>query len=141
MRNLVDIQTLADLRLEEAEYLSKGGYLDGAFYLAGYSIELYLKAKIAENLDVFDFYSQYAPKSDLSKTFLIHNLERLVLLSGLQTKFSAARNVDVSLDNCWETIRTWSEIRRYDIKGLHDQDEVDEFIKALKIIIKWIKMN
>ena len=141
MRNLVDIQTLADLRLEEAEYLSKGGYLDGAFYLAGYSIELYLKAKSAENLDVFDFYSQYAPKSDLSKTFLIHNLERLVLLSGLQTKFSAARNVDVSLDNCWETIRTWSEIRRYDIKGLHDQDEVDEFINALKTIIKWIKMN
>ena len=141
MKNLVDIETLADLRLEEAEYLSKGGYLDGTFYLAGYSVELYLKSKIAKNLDVFDFYSQYAPKSDLAKTFLIHNLERLVLLSGLQTKFSAARNVDASLDNCWETIRTWSEIRRYDIKGLRDRDEVDEFINALKTVIKWIKMN
>jgi hypothetical protein len=141
MTNLKDITELADWRLEEADYLCKGGYFDGAFYLAGYSVELYLKAKIAENLDVVDFYSQYAPKSDLSKTFLIHNLERLVLLSGLQTKFSAARLTDPVLDNYWTTIKAWSEKTRYDIKGLHTQNEVDEFINALKIIIEWIKMN
>lgn len=48
MKNLKDIQELADWRLEEADYLCKGGYFDGAFYLAGYAVELYLKAKIAE---------------------------------------------------------------------------------------------
>ena len=141
MKNLIDIQTLADLRLEEAEYLSKGGYLDGAFYLAGYSVELYLKAKIAENLDVFDFYSQYVSKSDLAKTFLIHNLERLVLLSGLQTKFNAARDADSVLDDAWVTLKEWSEKSRYDVKGLHSVKNVNGFIDALKIIIIWIKMN
>jgi hypothetical protein len=141
MDNLNDIKELADWRLEEAEYLCKGGYFDGAFYLAGYAVELYLKAKIAENLDVFDFYSQYAPKSDLSKTFLIHNLERLVLLSGLQTKFNAARETDTILDNCWVLLKVWSEKSRYDIKGLHTETEVNGFINALKIVITWIKMN
>ncbi len=130
MKNLKDITELADLRLEEAEYLSKGGYLDGAFYLAGYSVELYLKAKIAKNLDVFDFYSQYAPKSDLSKTFLIHNLERLVLLSGLQTKFISAIKTDSILDDAWGTVKEWSEKSRYDVKGLHDHLEINEFINA-----------
>lgn len=94
-----------------------------------------------KNLDVIDFYSQYAPKSDLSKTFLIHNLERLVLLSGLQTKFSSARLIDPVLDNYWTTVKEWSEKTRYDIRGLHTQNEVDEFLNALKIVIEWIKMN
>jgi HEPN domain len=141
MKNLNDITELADWRLEEADYLCKGGYFDGAFYLAGYAVELYLKAKIAENLDVIDFYSQYAPKSDLSKTFLIHNLERLVLLSGLQTKFNAAKGTDTILDDSWMIVSNWSEKSRYDIKGLHSENEVNEFINALNFIIKWIKMN
>ena len=47
MKDPNDIRTLADWRYEEAENLSKIGYHDGAFYLAGYAVELCLKAKFA----------------------------------------------------------------------------------------------
>ena len=91
MTNPNDIRTLADWRYEEAENLSKIGYPDGAFYLAGYAVELCLKAKICETLGVTDFYSFHVPRADLSKTFLIHNLGRLILLSGLYAKFEAEK--------------------------------------------------
>ena len=94
MTNPTDIRQLADLRIEEAENLNKVGYPDGAFYLAGYAVELYLKAKICENLNLPTFYSQYAPRTDLSKTFLIHNLDRLILLSGLLPKFESEKLSD-----------------------------------------------
>ena len=42
------IRALAALRLAEATVLIQAGKPDGAFYLAGYSVELALKAKIAE---------------------------------------------------------------------------------------------
>lgn len=44
------IRNLAALRLEEAQVLAQNGKPDGAFYLAGYSVELALKAKVAERL-------------------------------------------------------------------------------------------
>ena len=87
MKNPTDIRTLADSRVKEAQALSKKGFHDLAFYVAGYAVELQLKAKICEHFDLPDFYSQYAPKTDLSKTFLIHNLEKLMLLSGSTNLF------------------------------------------------------
>ena len=46
MTNPNDIRQLADLRIVEAENLNTVGYPDGAFYLAGYAVELYLKVHL-----------------------------------------------------------------------------------------------
>ena len=136
-----DIQDLADLRLREATGLVNIGLPDAAFYLAGYAAELYLKAKICENLKLPNFYDQYAPKSDLSKTFLIHNLERLMLLSGLLLEFEAEKKANVSFLSDWQKIQEWSEKSRYDLQGSHSVAEVLIFIDAVKNLIQWIKMK
>lgn len=141
MTNPNDIRTLADWRYEEAENLSKIGYHDGAFYLAGYAVELCLKAKICETLGVTDFYSSHVPRSDLSKTFLIHNLERLILLSGLYPKFEAEKVNDIVFNAHWERVKSWSEKSRYDNKGTHLQTDTNQFLESVKILITWIKMN
>jgi HEPN domain len=139
MKNPTDIREVADLRLFEADNLIALNLYDGAFYLTGYAVELYLKAKICENLELPDFYSQYAPKSDLSKIFLVHNLERLMLLSGLYAKFVLEKNANATFLRDWETLQLWSEKNRYDTKGTHSESDTTDFIESVKRMILWIK--
>lgn len=139
MKNPLDIRTLADSRIKEAQALSKKGFHDLAFYVAGYAVELQLKAKICEHFDLPDFYSQYAPKTDLSKTFLIHNLEKLMLLSGLHAKFESERATNTAFENDWVIVKQWSEKSRYDELGTHSIKDVTDFFQSIKIIIRWIK--
>jgi hypothetical protein len=141
MTNPNDIRQLADLRIIEAENLNTVGYPDGAFYLAGYAVELYLKAKICENLNLPTFYTQYAPKTDLARTFLIHNLDRLLLLSGLLPKFEAEKIRDPIFKTHWVNIEPWSEKNRYDGQGTHLNKTTTEFIESVKFITQWIKVN
>lgn len=56
MKTVAHIKELAKTRLEEAKILCAAGKYDGAFYLAGYSVELMLKAKICEHFDIDDLY-------------------------------------------------------------------------------------
>lgn len=60
MKTIAEIKQLSKLRLEEAEILCIAGKYDGAFYLAGYSVELMLKAKICENFDMDNLFDEDA---------------------------------------------------------------------------------
>ena len=141
MTHPTQICLIADRRIEEAESLCTNAYPDGAFYLGGYAVELYLKAKICKHFDLPDFYDKYAPKSDLSKTFLVHNLERLMLFSGLSTKFVAAMQADQTLELSWANVKQWSEKNRYDIIGIRTVTDAARFINSVKTIIQWIKVH
>ena len=141
MTNPKDIQDLADLRLREATGLVNIGFPDAAFYLAGYAAELYLKAKICEHLKLPNFYNQYAPKSELSKAFLTHDLERLILLSGLLLEFEAEKKTNISFRLDWRRLQAWSEKNVYDLEGSRSLVEAIDFINAVKNLKQWIKMN
>lgn len=52
MINPQSIRAIAKQRLKEAVVLFNEGMYDGAFYLAGYSAELALKAKISEKFGI-----------------------------------------------------------------------------------------
>jgi HEPN domain-containing protein len=52
MKTVQEIKDIAFERLQEAAILCDNEKYDGAFYLAGYAIELMLKAKICERFDV-----------------------------------------------------------------------------------------
>ena len=56
MPTQLDLQKLTQQRLDEADDLLGIGRVDAAFYLAGYSIEMALKASICHTLDQPDFY-------------------------------------------------------------------------------------
>lgn len=139
MTNPIDIRSLSDSRLVEAELLSLNGFHDSAFYIAGYALELQLKAKICEHFDLPDFYTEYVPRTDLSKTFLIHNLERLTLLSGLHAKFKAEKIANADFENHWINVKQWSEKSRYNLIGTQTLTEITNFFESIKIIIEWIK--
>lgn len=65
---------LAQIRLQEAQALLKAGLPDGAYYLAGYSIECALKACIAKSTRRYDF----PPDKKTIDAIYVHNLKGLM---------------------------------------------------------------
>jgi HEPN domain-containing protein len=70
-------QLLAEQRLAEAKLLLQNGFPSGAYYLAGYSIECALKARISR-----DFRADEIPDKKLIDRVYVHDLNKLLALAG-----------------------------------------------------------
>jgi hypothetical protein len=103
---------LARVRLREAEALHKAKLYDGSVYLAGYAVELALKARICRLLGLKEY------PLEPEKAFKIHNLEQLKLLAGLTTKIDIKKNKDL-FDN-WSKAVEWNPEQRYEAPGRHN---------------------
>ncbi len=108
MRNPQEIKNLARQRVQEAEILYKNGMCDGAFYLAGYSVELMLKAKICERLGIPNLFDESDATvnslkgiGEIRKTLKTHNLFTLLIFSCLKVKFDTdtVTNKDLAIAN------------------------------------------
>lgn len=165
MKTVEQIKELARTRLEEAEILCNNGKYDGAFYLAGYSVELMLKAKICQHLDIDDLFDEdagieisekvkvKAAVKTVRDSVKSHDLSVLFIYSGLAKKFQQAKA------NQWELMETygllislvqakeyklWSEQARYLPIGTNNRIGVMLLIKLLKDdggLLKWIESN
>ena len=72
------IQMLAESRIVEAECLFQNGHYDLAFYVAGYAVELYLKARISLVLNMPDFFDfenrkKFENEDSITKPYKVHN--------------------------------------------------------------------
>lgn len=79
------LRKLATARIEEAKCLKSRGHFAGAVYLAGYAVECLLKAAICRALGW----------GELRSTFAVHDLEGLLLYSGLQPRIEEPTNKEV----------------------------------------------
>lgn len=153
MKNPAEIKKLAYQRLEEAEILADNQKYEGAFYLAGYSIELMLKAKICENLgidDLFDESSQIYGISEVRKAVKTHDIAVLLIFSGLRAKFDDAKSLSLILMETNSILFAasgkclWSEQSRYQPCGSQMPESVKNLITLLKNeagIVQWIKQS
>lgn len=98
MTNPTEIRNLAKQRLSEAEILYHNHKYDGAFYLAGYSVELTLKAKICERLGIPNLFDETDESTnsikgigEIRKTLKTHNLLTLLIFSGLKLSSTVTR--------------------------------------------------
>jgi hypothetical protein len=136
MQCRADIQTLADIKLKEADCLFKGDFFDGAFYLGGYAVELLLKAMVCKTLGIDDFFAFNLPaRKELYKPYKVHDYEDLLILSGLYKEFTAAQ-ADVTFKAHWSVVRNWSEGARY-LTGKTQRDAKD-FLTSIHEISTWI---
>jgi hypothetical protein len=121
---------MAVSRLEEAKVLSDAGYEEGTFYLAGYSIELALKARVCQHLDIPNLFYDSPLINDLKvKT---HDINTLLLLSGIRKKFEAERIKNVNLSRNWSLIiKTWKPECRYAYCGSKTKKEATNLIDAI----------
>jgi HEPN domain-containing protein len=144
MNNRREIQSLALLRLEEARMLFQNQLYDGAIYLAGYSIEFALKAVVCKTLDIDEFFQNGVfPQT---KTFKTHNLNDLLVFSGLYTKFEQEKLQNSSFFNQWSHLQSvWSEQLRYQPSGSTSRKDAEKLLEAIEHpnrgILPWIQKH
>jgi hypothetical protein len=104
-----EFQDMAERRLAESKALLDLGLWDGAYYLAGYAVELGLKACIIKMLLETDAF----PDREYSRGCYTHDLEKLVWLARLAEARNDAANADPLFRVYWGMARAWSEELRY----------------------------
>ncbi len=152
MKNPIEIKALALERLGEAEILYQNKKFDGAFYLAGYSAELMLKAKICIRMGVPNLFDEddkvlksIPGISEIRKSIKTHNLIVLLILSGLKEKFDADKSTNQHLFKANSLLfSNWNENSRYKPCGFMKSTVVHTLILLLKDengLLQWIKQN
>lgn len=103
-----DLEALAETRLVDSVFLLQAGRASSAYYLAGYSVELALKACIAKS---------FQPNAIPDKAFVIeiysHSLEKLLGIAGLLPDFTTDSKANPSLAAAWGIASKWTETSRY----------------------------
>lgn len=133
--NRKDLQSLARTRLNEANALLSAGHSDGAYYLAGYSVECALKACIARGTRRYDFPDKRSV--DASYT---HNLKDLIKVANLELARLQEAGTDPTFRNNWDLVQQWSEHSRY---RRHGSEMAQALLRAIGDrkhgVMTWIK--
>lgn len=103
-----DLQALSKIRRREAAELLKAKRYEGAYYLAGYSVECALKARIARQTKKHDF-----PDKDLASKVYVHNLAQLLRLADLERDLEHDMKASKALELNWAVVKDWNESSRY----------------------------
>ena len=126
------LKHLALLRREETQVLYEAGLYDGSRYLAGYVLELALKARICRVLD----FEEYPDFGEFRRLYASHDLDQLLKLSGLSRKLSLQEK---KLFDSWSTAALWKPERRYDVPGTAKRDDVRDILEDVDEVFRWIK--
>jgi HEPN domain-containing protein len=122
------------LRLKESKALLAAGFPDGAYYLAGYSVECALKACISKRTQEHDF-----PDKDLANKSHTHDLGKLMQLAELKDELDRAAQSNPPLEANRTIVQSWSETSRYQRKTLQEATELIFAIEDRKGgLLPWI---
>jgi hypothetical protein len=102
--------TLSEARLAEARALLAARLWSGAYYLAGYSLEMLLKAHIADR-----FKAGVIPELAEVKRVYTHKLVELVSLAKLQETHVKALQSNREFAAHWSVVAEWNEQSRYSV--------------------------
>lgn len=130
-----ELKAIARLRLREAEALYGVGLYDGAAYLAGYVVEMALKARICRFLGL----AEYPSTGPLKPVYAVHDLDQLALLAGLRPQLSPA---NAALFANWSVAQPWKPDRRYTAPGTYTRQDALDILNAIRDpnggILRWI---
>ena len=119
--NKNELESLAAIRMKEAEILLTANCYHGAYYLAGYALECILKACIAKQVKEFDF-----PDKKLANDSYTHDLAKLLITAGLRQELGKQENQNEEFKLNWAVVNKWSEESRYE-HAIEKQDAHDLF--------------
>lgn len=85
MVSIAEIRSISDENLHHAKLLTDNGAYSSAYYLAGYCIEIQLKARICHVLDYSNFFDSKIKDKGLKDVYYSHGLDCLILMSGCGT--------------------------------------------------------
>ncbi len=134
--NKNDLEELVDIRIREAKALLDAESYQGAYYLAGYSLECAIKACIAKQVQKYDF-----PNLELAKNSYSHKLMELLGVAGLKQKLNEKERSDADFQLNWAVAKDWSEKARYESRV--EERKAKDLYKAITDdqsgILAWLK--
>lgn len=131
-----DLRALAQAKLDDATLLLRNERWSNAYYLAGYAVELGLKACIA-----VQFVSDVIPDRQLVNDIYKHDLESLVGTAGLSAQLEENLSRDKDFATNWAIAVQWNEGSRYQsIDETSAQLLVNAIGDPTSGVLQWIKV-
>ena len=133
--SFANLQAIACAKSEDAVLLLTHGRFANAYYLAGYAVEIGLKACIA-----LQFRAEHFPDRRLVNTVHTHQLNDLVLHAGLENILDKRRSQNREFSDNWTRVCKWHPDSRY--------SAVDDFTAQMMVhavsnsqtgVLEWIK--
>jgi hypothetical protein len=122
--NRKDLHSISEKRIAEARLLLANLYFEGAYYLAGYSVECGLKACVAKQIRKHDF-----PDRQFVSDSYTHDLNKLIGLAGLRDEHRKKCTDDRDFELNWNVVKDWSEKDRYTVQV--DEKKARDLIEAI----------
>lgn len=130
-----DLQAYAQAKLDDATFLLQNGRYSNAYYLAGYAVELGLKACIAGHIDAHTI-----PSKEFIKNILRHEFKNLVGLAGLATELKNQEDKDPDFAANWAIVSEWSPDARYETRDITSaQFIITAIAHPNSGVLQWIK--
>jgi len=125
---------LTQARLAEARVLLDAGLYSGAYYLAGYAVELGLKALISDK-----FRAGIIPDPKFVQNIFVHDIEKLADTAGLKRAVADSVKTEPDFAANWAAVSEWSEQSRYTVNGEASARALVAAIDAAdKGVLAWI---
>jgi hypothetical protein len=132
-----DLRANAQTKLDDAMLLLNNGRHSSAYYLAGYAIEIGLKACIAALIT-----AETIPDKELIKGILNHQFNVLVGLAGLRGDLKERQDADPNFAANWAVVSEWSPDSRYEAADVTSaQTLVSAIADARSGVFQWIKAH
>jgi len=132
-----DAETLSQMRLDDATQLLQAARYSAAYYLAGYAVELGIKACIAGV-----FQANVIPDRSFVDKVYSHKLDELLGLAGIKKQFQDDMKQNAALSAAWGVASKWNETSRY---GLWDQFAAASMVAAVgeqqNGVLQWLKKH
>jgi hypothetical protein len=134
--NRVDLQSLAETRLKEANILLDAGCFEGAYYLAGYAVECAINACFARKTEQYDFPNQKAVDQIYK-----HDPTKLISAAGLEEEWDKELKSNRAFNANWAVVKQWSEQKRYVTKILESdaRDLLNAINDPASGVLTWLK--
>ena len=114
---------LAEEKRADAKHLLAGGRFGNAYYLAGYAVELLLKAGTS-----LRFQADTIPDPSWLKDIFSHNLERPTKLALIDDDLKRESDADDEFKGRWDIVLEWNETSRYYTRERRDAEALIEAI-------------
>lgn len=130
-----DLRALAQAKLDDATILLQNRRFANAYYLAGYAVELALKACIAAQFTV----DTIPDKSFVNKIYE-HDPKLLVKLAGLASELEKQEDSDLNFAANWAIVAQWTEASRYEATdSISAQALLGAIADTNSGVLAWIK--
>ena len=131
-----DLQSIAQAKVDDAHLLFQNGRFSNSYYLAGYAIEIALKACIAAQIS-----AETIPDKDILRKVLNHEFPVLVGLAGLATALKEQQDSDSLFAANWAIVSEWKPDVRYEsTDSTAAQQMLSALTDAASGVLQWIKL-